>query len=141
MSRQVIDESDHFYLEYVNIIKSLLLTRTTDAMLFIDEIVGMVSSLLKSVIIDVEVHRHRQSMIIAGLFSTALEIKLNNMLNKPILAEVNLQRNVCQIWEQIVLEVFGGDTLQEIDNFGRYIFLRQKQIYNHQSKKQEGSFN
>ena len=141
MSRQVIDESDHFYLEYVNIIKSLLLTRTTDAMLFIDEIVGMVSSLLKSVIVDVEVHRHRQSMIIAGLFSTALEIKLNNMLSKPILAEVNLQRNVCQIWEQMVSEVFGGDTLQEIDNFGRYIFLRQKQINNHQSKKQEGSIN
>ena len=127
VSKQVIDESDHFYLEYVSTIKSLLLARTSEAMLFIDEIVGMVSSLLRSVIIDVEIHRHRQSMIIAGLFSTVLEIKLNNLLQKSqTLIDMNLQRKVCQIWEQIVSEVFGGDTLQEIDNFGRYVFLRQK---------------
>jgi hypothetical protein len=81
VSKHVIDESDLFLLDYVIIIKRLLLKRTTEVaegIIFIDEIVGMVSSLLKSVIIDVEVHRHRQSMIIAGLFSTALEIKFNN---------------------------------------------------------------
>lgn len=126
VSKHVIDESDNFFLEYVYIVKSLLLARTTEGVVFVDEIVGMVTSLLRSVIIDVEVHKHRQSMIIAGLFSTALEIKLNNMLHEPLLVEKNFQRNVCQIWEQIISEVFGSDTLQEIDNFGRYVFLRQK---------------
>ena len=127
VSKHVIDESDHLFLEYVIIIKKLLLARTSEGMLFIGEIVDMVRSYLKSVIIDVEVHRHRQSIIIAGLFSAALEIKLNNLLHKSQKTiEENFQRNVCQIWEEIVLEVFGSDTLPEIENFGRYVFLRQK---------------
>lgn len=57
VSKHVIDESNLFFLDYVDIINSLLLSRTTNlGEVFIAEIVNMVHTLLKSVMIDVEVH-------------------------------------------------------------------------------------
>ena len=59
VSKHVIDESNHFLLEYVSIFKNLLVSRCVEGEVFIGEITSMVNSLLKSVMIDVEVHRHR----------------------------------------------------------------------------------
>lgn len=38
-------------------------------------------------------------------------------------------RRLCKIWERIMLEIFGDQAPPHIDNFGRYIVLRQKRIY------------
>lgn len=40
----------------------------------------MVVDISQSVLIDAELHQYRQSLIIAGLFSAALEIKLYDMV-------------------------------------------------------------
>ena len=57
VSKHVIDESNLFFLDYVDIINSLLLARTSEkGEVFIAEIVSMVHTLLKSVMIDAEVH-------------------------------------------------------------------------------------
>ena len=57
VSKHVIDESNLFFLDYVDIINSLLLARTSEkGEVFIAEIVSMFHTFLKSVMIDAEVH-------------------------------------------------------------------------------------
>lgn len=53
---------------------------------FLSDLVNMVDELLKSVLIDVTLHAYRPSMIVSGLFSAALEIKLHKTLQTKKLA-------------------------------------------------------
>ena len=45
---------------------------------------------------------------------------------QPTTAEL---REICVTWERIVHEVFGDEALGHVDNFGRYIVLRQQKIF------------
>lgn len=82
------------------------------------------------------------------MFSAALEIKLNEVLNSSGIDEPSNKANVdivemlepgqpstqqlrglCQVWERIVVEVFGDQALSNVDHFGRFVVLRQKRIY------------
>lgn len=49
---------------------------------FIMAVESMVVDISQSVLIDAELHQYRQSLIIASLFSAALEVKLNDMITR-----------------------------------------------------------
>lgn len=50
----------------------------------------------------------------------------NNSANLPVLTHLYL----CNVaWESMVAKLFGLDALEHIDNFGRYLVLRQQRIY------------
>ena len=38
-------------------------------------------------------------------------------------------RSMFQVWERIILEVFGEEAMMHIDHFGRFTVLRQKRIF------------
>lgn len=46
-------------------------------------------------------------------------------------------RTLCQVWERIVLELYGEAVMPYIDNFGRYIVLRQKAIFQSYGKMKD----
>ena len=49
--------------------------------------------------------------------------------------------SVADIWEQLVLELFGFGAMGHIENLGRYMFLRQKRIFNIYGKMDNAIFN
>lgn len=55
-----------------------------------------------------------------------MEIELEN--DKTLIPEQ--VDSVAEIWEQLVLELFGFGAMVNIKNLGRYVYLRQKRIFN-----------
>lgn len=104
---------------------------------FLEDVETMVREILKSVLIDAVVHKYRPSIIIAGLFSATIEIKFHQMLSAAKAASPSplntvapdILRTICQVWERIVTDFFGDKALRHIDNFGRYVVLRQQKIF------------
>ena len=97
----------------------------------------------KSVLADLECFRYRPSLIIAGLISATLEMcfkmryeERQNMLARgshqpqdQSLPSLDHLRISSESWDEIVTMLFGPNSVKQIDEFGRFIFLRQQQIY------------
>lgn len=95
-----------------------------------------VEDFLKASLVDAELIKYRQSMIVFSLFAAILEIKLRQMPIDPYQNFSHL-RAFNQVFDRISLEVYGDNVMQSgqedglpyLDDFGRYIILRQKKIY------------
>ena len=104
---------------------------------FLVEVEATVLEYAKAALIDPELLKYSQALIVAGIFSAALEISLNfirdfyiqagaGMLDStriPIIDTESL-RLCSNVWEQIMEGIFGDESLKHIDQFGRYIVLR-----------------
>ena len=85
-----------------------------------------VTELAKSVLIDVELRRYSQSSVAFGLWAVALDILLDDCRPWD-----NLERSdaIIEVWEQLVLEMFGEGAMAKIERFGWFLFWRQKCIF------------
>lgn len=100
--------------------------------------------LAKSVLIDAECLKFRQSLLAAGLVSVAFEIMLYEMIKEwkvlsenldliedwanfsvPTVEHLHISTNV---WEQILQKIYGPQSVEHVDNFGRYLILRQQRL-------------
>ena len=88
----------------------------------------------KTAIIDLEMLNYRPAVMIFALFACSLELRFSQLLAKQEQVDVGNLHLLNQIFDRITVEVFGDQaftnpTMPYIDDFGRYIFLRQKRIY------------
>lgn len=84
---------------------------------FLKRLETKIVSFAKSVLVDAELQKYRQSLLAAGLYSACLEIKLHelrtNALRSPAdqtnLKMPNLRnmRACSEVWERLIQQMFG----------------------------------
>ena len=103
---------------------------------FLSEVEAAAYDFSKSVLIDADSMRFKPCVLVAGLFSTTIELHLlqNNSVEhlkknpkSPIVLEH--MRIACDIWDDLMKKIFGRFAVKHIQNFGHYMFLRQQRIY------------
>ena len=102
-----------------------------------NKVLCAVMELQKSVLIDIELAKYSPTLIVAGIFSAVIEIKLHELFERAgsdgsseqAPPSTKLFKLICQLWERIIVDLFGTEAIPHVDSFGRYIFLRQKRIY------------
>ena len=91
----------------------------------------------KSILIDCESFNFKPSILVCSLISGVIEMYLKLHFDKRIVSKSSannpvllVELQICSwVWESIVKYLFGEDSLEMIDNFGRYQILRQQLIY------------
>lgn len=104
---------------------------------FLLEVEVAVYEYAKSALIDAELLKYSQALIVAGIFSAALEVSLNYVRDFYLRASAAVRPNTkipvidtdslrvcCEVWDRILSAIFGPGSKGNIDNFGRYIVLR-----------------
>ena len=106
---------------------------------FICEIESAAYDFTKSILADAESLKFKPSIIVACVISTTIEIFLNLKLQQksaeglPSMSHLKLCNAV---WDSIVKKLFGRYSLEYLDQFGRYLIMRQQNIYNTFQDKQ-----
>ena len=111
-----------------------VITEDNEAIIdFVHRIERKVQQFAKSVLIDAELLQYRQHLLVAGLFFASIEIELRDMRTHDNKTAIKLSQHLrifSYVWEQILLELFEKESSIEIvENFGRYIVLRQQNIF------------
>lgn len=90
---------------------------------------GAVRELAKSVLLDVELHQYACSKIVAALFMAALEIKVAERKSQQVdlhLCRIVVERLISELFNpEAVRTHLGCRVLPHVEDFGRYIILRQ----------------
>jgi len=96
----------------------------------IANVASAVTELAKSALIGVELRCYSQTAVAAGLWAVALDIFLD-------FSSGDMERNnaIIEVWENLVLEMFGDGSMAKIESFGWYLMKRQKCIYETYGKK------
>lgn len=108
--------------------------------------------LSKSVLIDAESLKHKPSIIVAALVTVAIELNLQLLHGDPSKTSNSFQARastiyptppvntkilpildhlkICnQVWDGILRKIFGPNSIENLEQFGRYLVLRQQRIY------------
>lgn len=108
---------------------------------FICDVETAVYDFSKSLLIDAESLKYRQSLLVAALISASIEISLKQKFeekqaslkkpsdtfvkdsigNLPLLPHLRICN---QVWETFVIKLFGKGSLAHVDAFGHYLVLR-----------------
>lgn len=95
---------------------------------FLRGVEAHVVELAKCLLIDTELHKYRPSLVIAGLFSAAMEFKMHEMLTESTeldqVPKVAQLHTLCWVWQRIVVTLFESHSLSHVEKFGHYIVLR-----------------
>lgn len=102
---------------------------------FFDHVEKLAYDFSKSVLIDCELFCYKPSVLVCALMTASLEIALkeklldfaSGKLQQVILMEIKLCN---RIWDQIVKFIFGASSLPYLDEFGKYILVRQQRLFN-----------
>lgn len=104
---------------------------------FICEVESTAYDFTKSLLIDAESLKHKSSIMVAAIVSVSIEIIFQSKIDErkkdiyvdqagqkvlPILTHME-QCN--KVWDSILKRMFGKGSIEFLDSFGRYLFLRQ----------------
>ena len=102
------------------------------AIKLINTVASTVTHLAKSALIDVELRHYSQSVVATSLWAVAFDLKLDG---NELWDNLEQKDAIIEAWKQLVLEMFGDGSMKKIENFGSYILLRQKRIYEAYGRK------
>ena len=128
-----------FPFEYMKVVPRLLrinlLAVTEDRQIidvFLADIDTSLQAFARSILIDVELCRYRPSLITLGLLSVYKEIRQREMLNGSLDFLKNTNQMLATLdnfLRSISKELLCSEAYHHIENFGRYVFLRQRRIF------------
>lgn len=110
---------------------------------FMCEVESAAYDFTKSLIIDAEILKYKSSLVVAAIISVTLEIyfklkikergnpqswemRADSSRDLPILPHL---KKCNRVWDAIVRRAFGSVAIEHLDEFGRYLFLRQQRIF------------
>ena len=102
-------------LQFINMISKMLHREMRNDEKLIKEIQGDVIELAKSVVHDAELMKFRPSLVAAGVYMAVAELGDHNTVAESL--NENLKK------------LFGGELLAAVKDFGFYVILRQRQIF------------
>ena len=99
---------------------------------FICDIEATAYDFTKSMLIDAEVHEFNNSIAVLSIISVSIDIFLmteftkSKIINSPLFPEIiDSLKHCVNAWNHIVEIIFGKQNFQHIEEFGKYLFLRQ----------------
>ena len=103
---------------------------------FICDIEATAYDFTKSLLIDADIHEFNNSITVLSIISISIDIFLmteftkSKIINSPLFPEIidSLKLSLTA-WNHIVEIFFGKQNLQHIEEFGKYLFMRQQRIF------------
>ena len=108
---------------------------------FVCEVESAAYDFTKSLLIDAESLKYKSSMLVAAVISISIEIIFKQKIEErkngesvelaaqksmPILSHL-VECN--SVWDSIIKRLFGKSAIENLDRFGRYLVLRQQNIF------------
>lgn len=106
--------------------------------LFVGEIESAIYDYTKSILIDADSSQYRSSIVVCALLSITIDIYLKLEYSmEAISAKAKLKHPrvyqhiqiCCQIWDQMVVKIFGDNTVEMMKDFGKYLVMRQQRMF------------
>mmetsp|Transcript_34768 Transcript_34768/g.53391 ORF Transcript_34768/g.53391 Transcript_34768/m.53391 type:complete len:105 (+) Transcript_34768:634-948(+) len=92
----------------------------------------------KSLLIDSEAMKFRPSVMVAAIITVTLEVHFRLKFDEKKQSTKVIDVSQCkdfpmliylkqanQVWDSILQKIFGENSVLHLENFGRYLFLRQ----------------